>query len=226
MNSSSIIAKKIYNEKLAKYGYNEKALGWLNGRQEIRFSALTSIGNLQNSNVCDMGCGFGDLYNFLINNKKIKFHYTGLDINENFLQFAQKHIKRANARFIQFDLREDKMIEKYDWIFSSGVFNHKKTTDYQFIKNSIKKMFTACNKGIAIDFMSSYVDFKNKNIFYSQPETIFKLCKSVTKRITLRSDYMPFEFCIYLYKNDSKTESNVFTEFAEALTKTKRKKLQ
>lgn len=29
---------------LTKYGYNEKALGWLNGRQEIRFSALTAIG--------------------------------------------------------------------------------------------------------------------------------------------------------------------------------------
>lgn len=40
----SIIAKKIYDEKLAKYGYNEKALGWLNGRQEVRFSALTAIG--------------------------------------------------------------------------------------------------------------------------------------------------------------------------------------
>lgn len=221
----SIIAKKIYDEMLTKYGYNEKALGWLNGRQEVRFSALTAIGELENSKICDVGCGFGDLYNFL-NNKKINFNYTGLNINENFLQFASQHIKSKNTRFIKFDLREDKIIKRYDWIFSSGVFNHKKTTDYSFIKNSIKKMFMACNKGIAIDFISSYVDFKNKDVFYSKPEIIFKLCKSITKRITLRSDYMPFEFCVYLYKDDSKTENNVFTKFSEALTKPKRKKLQ
>ena len=110
MNRYSTIAKKIYNEKIVKYGYNEKALGWLNGRQDIRFNVLTQIGNLDASSVCDVGCGFGDLYNFL-NNKKIKFHYTGLDINENFLQFALEHIKQANARFIKFDLREDKIIK-------------------------------------------------------------------------------------------------------------------
>ncbi len=44
MNRQAIITKKIYDERLVKYGYNEKALGWLNGRQEVRFSALTAIG--------------------------------------------------------------------------------------------------------------------------------------------------------------------------------------
>ena len=83
---------------------------------------------MNNSKIYDVGCGFGDLYTFL-NKKKIKFDYTGLDINKNFLEFARK----KNARFIQFDLRKDK-IPKADWIISSGVFNHKKTTDYTFIK--------------------------------------------------------------------------------------------
>ena len=65
MNSYSILAKKIYNDNLAKYGYNVKALGWLNGRQKVRFSALTNIGNLQNSKILDVGCSFGDLYGYL-----------------------------------------------------------------------------------------------------------------------------------------------------------------
>ncbi len=55
MKKESIIANKIYNKKLAKYGYNEKALGWMNGRQEIRFSALIQIGKMDNSKICDVG---------------------------------------------------------------------------------------------------------------------------------------------------------------------------
>ncbi len=219
MKKESIIANKIYNKKLAKYGYNEKALGWMNGRQEIRFSALIQIGKMDNSKICDVGAGFGDLYTFL-NKKKIKFDYIGLDINENFLEFA----KKKNIRFIQFDLRTDK-IPKSDWMISSGVFNHRKTTDYTFIKKSIKKMFDSCSKGVAVDFISSYVDFRNRDVFYAEPETLFRFCKSLTKRVILRSDYMPFEFCVYLYKDDSKTKNNVFTEF-EALKEVKRKELQ
>jgi len=214
VNRYSIITKKIYNDSLMKYGYNAKALGWINGRQKVRFSALTKIGNLQNSKILDVGCGFGDLYNFL-KRKKIVFSYSGLDLNENFLQFAVKHIKNKNAKFSLFDLREDNIAGQYDWVISSGVFNHKKTTDYKFIAKSLAKMFHSCKKGVAVDFISSYVDFMNKDIFYSNPEVIFKICKSMTKRLTLRHDYMPFEFCVYLYKNDSKTENNIFEEFSK-----------
>ncbi len=110
-------------------------------------------------------------------------------------------------------------------MISSGVFNHRKTTDYTFIKKSIKKMFDSCSKGVAVDFISSYVDFRNRDVFYAEPETLFRFCKSLTKRVILRSDYMPFEFCVYLYKDDSKTKNNVFTEF-EALKEVKRKELQ
>lgn len=86
-------------------------------------------------------------------------------------------------------------------------------------------MFDSCSKGVAVDFISRYVDFRNRDVFYAEPEVVFKFCKSLTKRIILRSDYMPFEFCVYLYKDDSKTKNNVFIEFSEALKEPKRKKL-
>ena len=42
---------------------------------------------------------------------------------------------------------------------------------------------------------------------------IFKISKNLSKRVILRHDYMPFEFCVYIYKNDSISGSNVFKEF-------------
>ena len=73
-------------------------------------------------------------------------------------------------------------------------------------------MFLFCRKGIVIDFISDYVDYKDKEIFYTNPERIFRYCKSLSRRITLRHDYMPYEFLVYLYKNDKKNKKNVFQE--------------
>ena len=71
-----------------------------------------------------------------------------------------------------------------------------------FMKNMMKKMHYICKKGVATDFMSDYVDFKDENLYYTHPEDIFKFCKDLSKRVVLRHDYLPFEFCIYVYKND------------------------
>ena len=74
-------------------------------------------------------------------------------------------------------------------------------------------MFELCNKGVAIDFISTYVDFRNEKINYVKPEEIFSFCKTLSRCVLLRHDYMPFEFCIYIYKSDRIDERDVFTEF-------------
>ena len=72
-------------------------------------------------------------------------------------------------------------------------------------------MFDLSKCGVAVDFMSNYVDFKNNIAYYASPEKIFKICKGLTKRVILRYDYMPYEFAIYMYKNDNiNKDKNVF----------------
>ena len=55
-----------YSENLQKYGYSPKTLEWFKNRQDIRFKALSEMGDLNNCSILDVGCGFGDLYGFLI----------------------------------------------------------------------------------------------------------------------------------------------------------------
>jgi len=104
-----------------------------------------------------------------------------------------------------------------DWIFSSGVFDFKLSDNKSFIQNMFKKMFKICNKGVAADFMSSYVDFKNEKANYASPEEIFSFCKTISRRVTLRHDYMPSEFCVYIYKDDRINKRNVFEEYEKEL---------
>ncbi len=206
--------KKRYDERLRIYGYNPKSLGWLTGKQGIRFHILTSIGKLNNSSVLDIGCGFGDLYGFL-NYMKYKCNYLGLELNPNLIEYGRK--RYPNADFKKFNIETDKISGKFDWIIISGLFNFKRRKNYEFIESSLKKAFRSCREGIGVDFLSSYVDFKNKDAYYVSPEKILKICKKLSKRVVLRHDYLPFEFCVYIYKNQTITKDNSFKEITESL---------
>lgn len=205
-----------YDKRIKKFGYSPKSLGWMKGNQGIRFSALTEIGMMKNSRIFDIGCGFGDLYHFLKISSK-NFQYIGFELNENLISLAKK--KYPRIKFKQFDIEKDQIRGKCDWVITSGLFNFKRKDNYKFIKKSLEKIFNSCKKGVAIDFISDYVDYKNKDTFYSSPEKIFKICKDLSPRIILRHDYMPFEFCVYIYKNNSFSKNLVFDDFKNSIKK-------
>lgn len=197
-----------YNKRLQKYGYDPKTLGWFKNRQPIRFQVLSEIGDLHNCSILDVGCGFGDLYGFLVKGGYSNIKYTGVDINPRLIEIAEK--VHPGVRFEVKDFQEDHVEGSFDWVFSSGIFNFRLPDNTSFIQAMLKKMVRMCKRGVAADFLSSYVDFKNEGAYYTCPEDIFRFCRALSKRIALRHDYMPFEFCVYIYKDDRINERNVF----------------
>lgn len=199
-----------YNERLKKYGHDPRTLGWFEGRQPIRFNVLSEIGDFNSCSVLDVGCGFGDLYEFLTK-KYDTIQYTGIDINPRLIKIAQNTY--PGVHFAVKDFHEAAIDTWFDWVVSSGVFNVKSSESTLFIQEMIKKMFILCTKGVAADFMSSYAGIKGKNTYYTVPEELFGFCKTLSRRIVLRHDYMPFEFCVYIYRNDRINKQNVFSDF-------------
>lgn len=56
-----------YAKRLTEFGYDPKTLGWNSGKQQERFQVLTSFVPPEAcGSVLDVGCGFGDLYGFLL----------------------------------------------------------------------------------------------------------------------------------------------------------------
>jgi hypothetical protein len=99
-----------------------------------------------------------------------------------------------------FDIETDTFPE-FDYIVSTSAFNWPLTTqdNYSFTENILSICYNHSKKGVAIDFLTSYVDFKNPVLFHYSPERIFSIAKKITKRVCLRHDYPLFDFCIYLY---------------------------
>jgi 2-polyprenyl-3-methyl-5-hydroxy-6-metoxy-1,4-benzoquinol methylase len=89
-----------FNESLRQYGYDPQSLGWIPGTQEARFRVLTAIGDLEGCSVLDVGCGFGDLYEYLCRNG-VNVDYTGVDLSPDLLEIARQ--RHPDVRFISAD---------------------------------------------------------------------------------------------------------------------------
>ncbi len=206
---------KHYTALYHKYGYSPTSIGWPKGRQNLRFQVLSEIGNLNNSKILDVGCGFGHFVSFLRSNK-IKTKYVGVDINPLFVEIAKE--KNPNFTFQVRDIEKRRFGQHFDWVFAIGTTN--KAGSYKYIANLLKEMFRISKKGIAMDFMSTYVDFRRPGSFHASPECVFKIAKKLSKRVVLRHDYLPFEFCVYIYKNNKLNDNQTFVDFPISSSKT------
>lgn len=210
-----------YETRLKEYGYSPATLGWgKGGRQEIRFQILAqTILENKYSTVLDVGCGFGDLFRFL---KKHQWHgtYTGIDIVPGLLKTAKEIDPQINV--FEFDITSDLSFpnnENFDYVVASGVFNAKliESNNEEHIKLALNRMYSISKVAICVDFMSTYVDYQNPAAYHTDPLWLLSVIKGISKRVTLRHDYMPFEFAIIVYKDDTVSTNNVFNGYLKSV---------
>lgn len=197
---------KRYDQRLEIYGYDPRALGWGGGkeRQRLRFRKLFEISRFIDekiTSVLDVGCGFGDFYEFMaLDYNEVSYH--GLDINENLLNIASEKYPRE-GRFTLGTLSECKSkISRPDVVIESGMFNAKLEHESQieYVKNSVREMYEFCKFGVAADFMTDRVDWVADGAFHLKPDLALEIGFGITKKVILRHDYLPYEYCIYLLK--------------------------
>lgn len=189
---------RFYSSRFRRYGHDPRSLGWVLGSQQIRFKALAAIGNLRGCSILDVGCGFGDLYGYLLA-RDISVRYTGVDLNPGFIKIARQTY--PDADFIVADFEEENIPGKFDWSFESGIFNLKLHDNTSIIHNTLKKMFKMSKKGVAADFLNAGTEFKDSTMHYVDPAELAAFCSTLNKRYAIKSDYRPDEFCVYLYRD-------------------------
>ena len=198
IDKEHIIAR--YNNRIDQHGKNINGLAsGTEERREIRFQVLTALGIGNGDRILDLGCGFGDYFDYL-NKNRLAVNYTGFDINPLIIEEA-KH-KHPGLQFEVIDVLNDTFPE-FDYIVSTSCFNLPLIAqdNYEFIEAMLKMCYQHAHKGVAVDFLSSYVDFLSRDGFHYSPEKILGIAKQITKRVCLRHDYPLYEFCIYLYRD-------------------------
>jgi cyclopropane fatty-acyl-phospholipid synthase-like methyltransferase len=80
-----------YSSKLEEHGETPRGVDW-NGEesQMQRFEQLCKIIDTENQfSINDIGCGYGALYDFLVN-KYDQLSYLGIDVSEGMIRAAER----------------------------------------------------------------------------------------------------------------------------------------
>ncbi|HVN21450.1 MAG TPA: class I SAM-dependent methyltransferase [Dongiaceae bacterium] len=204
-----------YEKRLHEFGYSPQTLGWgVHGRQEIRFSVLAEHAlRRPESSVLDVGCGFCDLWEFL-RSGGWRGHYTGIDIVPGLLEVARQRQPTLDIR--EGDITDSSFsLDEYDFVIASGIFNGALPGggNELHIEAGLKRMFEHCRMATCVDFLTTNVDFKKPGAHHTDPAWARAVAKTLSRRVVLREDYMPFEFSIFLFRDDSISERNVYRRF-------------
>ena len=71
------------------------------------------------------------------------------------------------------------------------------------MRRALELAFRHSRTSVSVDMLSTYVDFRNPDLYYYSPEDIFRMAKTIAPRVTLRHDYRAFEFCVQLFHQDA-----------------------
>lgn len=100
--------------------------------------------NLYNKTILDIGCGMGQLVQYMLEQSPIQI--TGIDISSNMIQEAKENIQNQHVTFLNTDFMEFDSVADYDVIVSSLAFHY--IEDY---KGAVQKVYNHLkNTGVFI----------------------------------------------------------------------------
>ncbi|SDU58419.1 class I SAM-dependent methyltransferase [Desulfobacula phenolica] len=177
------------------------ALGWKHvNSQQKRFEVLASIGNLDDCEILDPGCGYGDLLTFL--DARFKgVTYRGIDLLPEFVKTAAKSFAcRANTCFMIGDFSRMEL-PKTDYVLASGAFGYK-TEDKHYSFRTIDRLFKTARKGIGFNML-------DKNKFPDHPlltghdkNVVVDFCQTLSSATKVVEDYLEDDFTVFVHKKN------------------------
>lgn len=193
--------KEIFEKAFAEFGDDTRSCHW-DRPMTMRYSELLKVGELENTTILDIGCGLGGLYEFFRDDCGIKnLKYKGIDLVEGMIETAKK--KYPEAEFEVRDIMKNPLseTEQYDYVFLCGVFNQGMETE--FMKKMLKEAFSYCKKGLAFNFISSYVNFYSEERSYHKPQEVFEFCvENLSRKIDMHHHYAKCDVSMFVYREE------------------------
>jgi len=204
LDLSSVSA--LYASNYQELGINSRTLGWKSvEQQKLRFDILTQYLVPQTKcDVIDYGCGFADLADFLITDKKIDLqNYFGYEIDHSIANQARNTL---TPHSICGEISETPdIIHECDWSFVSGTFNVRVNNSAKqwerFVKQALKQLFDASRIGLAFNCLSVFNDWYVPDLYYADPASFlgyFK--KTLNGSVSLFHNYPLFEWTMIVEK--------------------------
>ena len=186
----------------------------------LRFKQIAGVfEHDDNFTIHDVGMGVADFNQFLLNEFSTKdIVYSGSEILEEYVQESKSRFPK-NSFFLR-DIAEQSYMDKHDYLIMSGLFHQRRETkikDWEkFSQNILSNAFDMCNKGIAFNFISPFVDFYQTQVYYCNlPKLLNFINDELSRFFVIKHNYALYEFTVYVYKVEFIKSQHKQLEFAK-----------
>lgn len=151
----------------------------------------------QGDSVLDLGCGPGDMLDYLP-----EVDYLGIDLNAKYLAEARRrHQGRSRARFVQMDVRVlSDGGERFDLVLAQGLLHHFSDPQAVILLRAVGSLMKPGGRLITVDptrtvgqnLIARLLVSSDRGRFVRSPETYERLIRLVFSRVTVhvRQDLM------------------------------------
>ncbi len=189
----------LYAPMLAEHGVaSSRSVGWGSRRnQRLRFEVLLQALSRPARSILDVGCGVGELVAFL-DERHIATEYRGIDPLPEMVAAARERF--PGRRFDVALPEEAASTPPADLVLASGIFTF---CDDATMRATVEAMFARCSTATAFNSLSAWATQKDDGEQYCDPLDMLAFCRTLTPFVSLRHDYLPHDFTIYLYREET-----------------------
>jgi len=187
-----------FDKRVRAHGYSPLGCDYGSWEtQKDRFNVMAAAAPLEGKSILDVGCGFGDFYEYLGTSLK-NFDYLGIDLSKEMLETARERHPSGTFREVNL-LSED--IEPRDIVIANGIFYLLGDDGWAHMQTIVERLFALAGEAVAFSSLSTRADRINEGEFYADPEQVLSFCLTLTPWVVLRHDYHPGDFSVYLYRD-------------------------
>ena len=200
----------LYDGRLGCQLDDHAVVGWgSRADQWLRFEQLFRGLEIAGRRILDVGCGLGALVEFLDERAGGEFDYLGVDLAPGLVRRAQERVADRQGmrqpRFAVVDILDPEAeLGQHDLVVLSGALSYRVEDNEGLAAAMIERMAGLATEAVALNFLSSYVDYQLDKNFHYSPEKMFRLARTLCPRVALYHDYPLYEFTLQLRLADSK----------------------
>jgi len=199
--------KELYDKSFDEYGIDPRSVGWTKaGSQDLRFKKLMEVVDNRATpfTLNELGCGYGELYNYCLREGFCVDRYYGYDISVKMLEAAREHLGNSD----KIELFNSPILKtKADYTVTSGIFNVRFDCPEDEWKNhvieTLHNLYDFSEKGFAFNLLTKYADYEEHHLYYGDPCDWFDYCKrNFSKQVSLLHDYPLWEWTMIVRKEN------------------------
>lgn len=185
---------------------NHEVLDWAAAKtQLLRFSVLADSIPLDGLTLLDVGCGLGDLAEYLTGRGVTLKRYVGVDILGEMLARARRG--RPDLEFFEanvFSSPRQATLEllnadgPFDVVYCSGALNLNLGNNEEFLKNAVEKMAALAGKYLVFNCLHARSRIEDHKYYAYRPEFAVSAVRAAcpTGEIKILDDYLENDFTV------------------------------